>query len=125
MIGNKIPDEEIAQWLQLFEERSLANSFLERKLKKLLRIYRLLFKQCEKSISKRVLLQLISFQILQITSSNENNNDQNYEEQQKKNKKMIEMRNKLIEFIISKKNLKSEIRNHIKLICFLKGFNKK
>ena len=66
------------------KRNKLANEFLEWKLGKLLLIYRILFKQCEKSISKRLLLQLISFQILQITSSNENKNDQNYEEQQLK-----------------------------------------
>ena len=59
---------------------------MEWKLRKLLLIYKILFKQCEKSISKRVLLQLISIQILQITSSNESKNDQNYEEQPQKNR---------------------------------------
>ena len=94
-------------------------------------IYRLLFKQCEKSISKRLLLQLVSLQILQITSSNEKNNDQKNEEEQQKNKNnnkmIIEMQNKLIEFIISKKNLNlnNKTKNKIKLVSFLKSFNKK
>ena len=108
---------------QLLERNKLANDFLEWKLWKLLLIYRILFKQCEKSISRRVLLQLISFQILQITSSNENKNDQNWEEQQQinkvNNKTLIEMKNKLIEFIISKKNL---TKNRTKLVSFLKEF---
>ena len=102
------------------------NQFLEWKLRKLLLIYRILFKQCEKSISKRVLLQLISFQILQISSSNENNNDQNSEEQQQKNKinnkRIIEIHKKLIAFILSKNsNLTKKTGNH-KLASFLKSF---
>ena len=114
------------KYLQQFLKRNkLANDFLEWKLRKLLLIYRILFKQCEKSISKRVLLQLISLQILQITSSNENKNDQNYDEEQQKNKinnkTLIEMQTKLREFIISKN---SNLRNQTKLVSFLKGFNK-
>ena len=99
-IGNQIDAEEEKPLVEFLNR----NNFLEWKLRKLLLIYRLLFKQCEKLISKRLLLQLISLQILQITSSNENINDQNYEEQQQKNqinnKTIIEMRNELIEFII-------------------------
>ena len=117
--------------LILFLKRNkLANDFLEWKLRKLLLLYRILFKQCEKLISKRLLLQLISLQILQITSSNENKNDQNYEEQQQKNKiinkTLIEMQNKLIEFIISNKNsnLNSKTKNQTKLVSFLKNLNK-
>ena len=92
-------------------------------------IYRILLKQCEKSISKRLLLQLISFQILQITSSNENKNDQkNYEEQQQKNKInkiLIEMQNKLIEYITCKNtNLNNKTKNQTKLVSFLKNLNK-
>ena len=119
------------KWLREFLKRNkLANDFLEWKLRKLLLIYRILFKQCEKSISKRLLLQLISLQILQITSSNENKNDQNYEEQQQKNKinnkMMIEMQNKLIEFIISKNsNLNNKAKNQMELVSFLKNFMKK
>ena len=102
------------------------NKFLEWKLRKLLLIYRILFKQCEKSISKRVLLHLISLQILQITSSNENNNNQNYEEQQQKNKinkTTIEMQNKLIEYITCKNtNLNNNKTKN--LLSFLKNLNK-
>ena len=108
------------------ERNKLANDFLEWKLRKLLLIYRLLFKQCEKLISKRILLQLISLQILQITSSNENNNDQNYEEQQQKNKinnkTIFEMQNKLIEYITCKN---TNLNNNItKNLSFLKNLNK-
>ena len=119
------------QLKQFLERNKLANDFLEWKLRKLLLIYRILLKQCEKSISKRVLLQLISLQILQITSSNENKNDQTDEEVQQKNKfnnkKLIEMQNKLIEFIISKKNsnLNNENKYPTKLVTYLKNFNKK
>ena len=111
---------------EFLKRNKLANDFLEWKLRKLLLIYRLLFKQCEKSISKRLLLQLISLQILQITSSNENNNNQNYEEQQQKNKinkTTIEMQNKLIEFITCKNsNLNNKTKNKTKLVSFLKKF---
>ena len=110
------------------ERNKLANDFLEWKLRKLLLIYRLLFKQCEKLISKRLLLQLISFQILQITSSNENKNDQNDEEQQQKkinNKTIIEMQNKLIEYITCKNtNLNNKKLNQTKFVSFLKNLNK-
>ena len=125
-IDNQI-DAEGEKWLEQFLKRNnLANNFLEWKLRKLLLIYRILFKQCEKLISKRLLLQLISIQILQITSSNENKNDQNYEEQQQKNKinkTIIEMQNKLIEFITCKNtNLNNnETKN---LLSFLKNLNK-
>ena len=109
------------------EEFLKRNKFLEWKLRKLLLIYRILFKQCEKSILKRVLLQLISFQILQIASSNESKNDQNYEEQQQKNKinnkTMIEMQKELIEFITSK-NSNLNNKNQTKLVSFLKNLNK-
>ena len=96
------------------ERNKLANDFLEWKLWKLLLIYRILFKQCEKSISKRLLLQLISLQILQVTSSNENKNDQNYDEEQQQknkinNKTIIEMQNKLIEFITCKNTNSNQI----------------
>ena len=109
------------------ERNKLANDFLEWKLRKLLLIYRILFKQCEKSISKRLLLQLISLQILQITSSNENKNDQNDEEQQQKNKinnkTIIEMQNKLIEYITCKNsNLNNKTKTRTKLVSFLKKF---
>ena len=103
---------------------------MEWKLRKLLLIYRILFKQCEKSISKRILLQLISLQILQITSSNENNNnDQNYEEQQQKNKinkTIIEMQKKLIEYINCKNTnfLNNKTKNQTKLVSFLKNLDK-
>ena len=122
-IGNRI-DSEGEKCIQPFVKR---NKFLEWKLRKLLLIYRLLFKQCEKLISKRLLLQLISLQILQITSSNENNNDQNYEEQRQKNKinnkTIIEMQNKLIEYITCKNtNLKTKTRT--KFVSFLKNLNK-
>ena len=117
--------------IQKFLERNkLANNFLEWKLSKLLLVYRILFKQCEISISKRLLLQLISFQILQITSSNENKNDQNdKEEQQQKNKSnnktLIEMQKKLVEFITCKNtNLNSKKLNQTKLVPFLKNLNK-
>ena len=127
-IDNQI-DAEGEKWLEQFLKRNnLANNFLEWKLRKLLLIYRILFKQCEKLISKRLLLQLISIQILQITSSNENKNDQNYEEQQQKNKMnktIIEMQNKLIEFITSKNsNLNNKTKNQTKLVSFLKNLNK-
>ena len=126
-IDNKIDPEEMKSIQQFLERNKLANDFLEWKLRKLLLIYRLLFKQCEQSISKRLLLQLISFQILQITSSNEKENDQNNEEQQQNkinNKTIIEMHNKLIEFIVSKKNsnLNNKTRNQTKLVSFLKKF---
>ena len=102
------------------------NKFLELKLRKLLLLYRILFKQCEKLISKRLLLQLISLQILQITSSNENKNDQNDEEQQQKNKinkMLIEMQNKLIEYITCKNsNLNNKTKTRTKLVSFLKKF---
>ena len=113
------------KYLQQFLKRNkLANDFLEWKLRKLLLIYRILFKQCEKSISKRVLLQLISLQILQITSLNENKNDRNDEDQPQKNKinnkTIIEMQNKLIKFITSKNsNLNT---NQTKLVSVLKIF---
>ena len=129
-IDNQIDVEE-EKWLREFLKRKkLANDFLKWKLWKLLLIYKLLFKQCEKSISKRLLLQLISLQILQITSSNENKNDQNDEEQQEKNKinnkMLIEMQNKLIEFIISKNsNLNNNAKNQMELVSFLKNFMKK
>ena len=114
--------------MKQLEKLLKGNQFLEWKLRKLLLIYRILFKQCEKSISKRLLLQLISLQILQITSSNENNNDQNDNDQQKNkinNKTLIEMQNKLVEFIISKNsNLNNKAKNQIKLVSFLKSFNK-
>ena len=105
------------------------NRLLEWKLRKLLLIYRILFKQCEKSISKRVLLQLISIQILQITFSSENKNDQNYEEEQEqkneiKNKTIIKMQKKLIEFIISNQNSNLKNRNQTSLVSFLKSFVK-
>ena len=110
---------------KFLRRNKLANDFLEWKLRKLLLIYRLLFKQCEKLISKRLLLQLISLQILQITSSNENKNDQNYEEHQQKNKinkTIIEMQNKLIEYITCKNtNLNNKTT---KLVSFLKNLNK-
>ena len=98
--------------IQNFLERNkLANNFLEWKLSKLLLVYRILFKQCKKSISKRLLL-------LQITSSNENKNDQNFEEQQVKNKIIkIEMQNKLIEYITCKNtNLNNKKLNQTKLV---------
>ena len=109
---------------QFLERNKLANDFLKWKLRKLLLIYRLLLKQCEKLISKRILLQLISLQILQITSSNENNNNKNYEEEQQKNKinkTIIEMQNKLIKYI----NCKNTNLNNNKtknLLSFLKNF---
>ena len=108
------------------ERNKLANDFLEWKLRKLLWIYRLLFKQCENLVSKRLFLQLISLQILQITSSNENKNDQNDEEQQQKNKinkMLIEMQNKLIEYITCKNsNLNNKTKTRTKLVSFLKKF---
>ena len=75
------------------------------------------------------MLQLISIQILQITSSNENKNDQNYEEQQQKNKinnkMLIEMQKKLIEYITCKNtNLNNKTKNQTKLVSFLKNLNK-
>ena len=57
-------------------------------------------------------------------SSNENKNDQNNEEEQQQknkidNKTIIEMQNKLIEFIISKNsNLKNKTKNQTKLVSF-------
>ena len=66
----------------------LGKNFLEWKLKRTFLIYRILFKQCEKSISKKLLLQLISIQILQISNEEDNGN-----------KIMIEKQNKLIEYI--------------------------
>ena len=75
------------------------------------------------------MLQLISLQILQITSSNENNNDQKlYEEEQQQknkinNKMLIEMQNKLIEYITCKNtNLNNKTKNQTKLVSFLKKF---
>ena len=114
---------------EILKRKNLAIIFLEWKLRKLLLIYKILFKQCEKSISKRLLLHLISLQILQITSSNETKNGQNYEEQQQKNKinnkTIIEMQNKLIEYIISKNsNLNNKTTDQTKLVSFLKSFNK-
>ena len=101
------------------------NKFLEWKLRKLLLVYRILLKQCEKSISKRVLLQLISLQILQITSSNENKNDENDVEEEQKNKinnkTLIEMQNKLTEYITCK-NTNLNNKNQTKLVSFLKKF---
>ena len=91
------------------------NRFLERKLRKLLLIYRILFKKCESTTSKRLLLQLISIQILQITSSNESENESS--------KMTIEMQNKLIEYITSKNsNLINKTRNQTNLVSFLKKF---
>ena len=125
---NEIAAKEM-KWLKEFLKRKkLANDFLKRKLRKLLLIYRLLFKQCGKSISKRLLLQLISLQILQITSSNENKNDQNYEEEQQKNKinnkTLIEMQKKLIEYINCKNTNFLKTKNQTKLVPFLKNLNK-
>ena len=101
------------------------NKFLEWKLRKLLLLYRILLKQCEKSLSKRLLLQLISLQILQIiTSSNENKNDENDVEEQQKNKinkTLIEMQNKLTEYITCK-NTNLNNKNQTKLVSFLKKF---
>ena len=54
----------------------LGKSFMEWKLTTIFFIYRILLKQCEESISKRLLLQLISFQILQSSTSNETENPQ-------------------------------------------------
>ena len=109
---------------QFLKRNKLANDFLEWKLRKLLLIYRILFKQCEKLISKRLLLQLISLQILQITSLNENKNDQNDEEQQQKNKinnkTLIEMQKKLIEYINCKNTNFLKTKNQTKLVSFLK-----
>ena len=101
---------------KVLERNKLANYFLEWKLRKLLLIYRILLKQCEKSISKRLLLQLISLQILQITSSNENKNDKNDEEQQINYKTIIEMQNKLIEYITCKN---TNLNNKTKKLSFL------
>ena len=103
------------------------NKFLEWKLRKLLLIYRILFKQCEKSISKRLLLQLISNQILQITPPTENdgNNNQSYGQQRKnsaKYKMIIEMQRKLIEYITSKN---SNLNNSQNVVSFLIKYKKR
>ena len=110
---------------QFLERNKLANDFLEWKLWKLLLIYRILFKQCEKSISKRLLLQLISLQILQITSSNDQNNEEQQQKNKINNKTIIEMQNKLIEYITCKNtNLNNKTKNQTKLVFFLKNLNK-
>ena len=81
----------------------LGKSFLELKLIKIFLICRILLRHCEKSISKRLLLQLISIQILQTPSSNEDNNNNN-NQQAKIRKIIIEKQNKIIEYIQSTKN---------------------
>ena len=82
----------------------LGKCFSEWKLKKIFFIYRILFRQCEKSISKRVLLQLVSLQILQISSSNEDANNNNNKNNNQQNKKIIiEKQNKIIEYLKSTK----------------------
>ena len=72
---------------------------------------------------------IVTTYFISITSSNENKNDQNNEEQQQvnkiNNKAIIEMQNKLIEFIISKKNsnFNNKTRNQkTKLVSLI--FNK-
>ena len=71
---------------------------------------------------------IVTTYFISITSSNENKNDQNNEEEQQQknkidNKTIIEMQNKLIEFIISKNsNLNSKTRNQTKLVSLI--FNK-
>ena len=79
----------------------LGKSFSESKLRKLFLIYRILLKQCEKSISKRLLLQLISIQILQISSSNEDG--ENW--QQQNHQMIIERQSRIIEYIKTSSNL--------------------
>jgi hypothetical protein len=97
----------------------LKRNFLEWKLTKIFLIYRILFKQCEKSTSKRILLQLISLQILQISSSDENSNNddnQNYQWQQKNNdinKMLIEKQNKITEYIKSNSNLANTSKSNL------------
>ena len=97
----------------------LGKSFLEWKLTKIFLIYRILFKQCHSKISKRVLLQLISLQILQISSSDENSNNddnQNYQWQQKNNdinKMLIEKQNKITEYIKSNSNLANTSKSNL------------
>ena len=100
----------------------LGKSFLEWKLMKLFFIYRLLLKQCEKSISKRILLQLVSIQMLQISSSsneenksNNNNKNDQYQKEitNKRNKIIIEKQNKILEYIKStNSNLQNNTSKH-------------
>ena len=79
----------------------LGKSFMEWKLTTIFFIYRILLKQCEKSISKRLLLQLISIQILQISSSNEDG--ENW--QQQNHQMIIERQSRIIEYIKTSSNL--------------------
>ena len=96
---NSISFDRISNCLIFTQENSirqikLGKSFLEWKLKRIFLIYRILFKQCEKSISKRLLLQLISIQILQTSSENRSDN-----------KTITEKEKKIIEYIKSDSNL--------------------
>ena len=81
----------------------LGQSFLERKLKKIFLIYRILFRQCESKTSKRLLLQLISIQILQIPFIEDNNNSQNQNKTT-----IITKQNEIIEYINSNSKLKNK-----------------
>ena len=90
----------------------LGKSFLEWKLRKIFLIYRILLKQCEKSISKRLLLQLISIQILQISGDiNINPNVQTNLHQQ--NNTILEKQNSIKEYIRSKSNFKKKSKSNL------------
>ena len=85
---------------------SVGKNFLKWKLSKIFLIYRILLRQCENSTLKRLLLQLISIQILQISASNQANSHNNNQQLQISNV-TIQKQKQIIDYIKSVSNSKT------------------